>query len=406
MKKIFKRVASKYVSSIAKSLSFHDQNDVAGEVIKNSKVNVKINPRFEKEGSMMVGRLPGYFLIASIVGVFYLFYLVIAPFFPTLLLAAVLTILFYGMYKRIHRRFGKFKKLASFVSCLIVFLIIVVPITLFIILLAQEAAGAYQTISAKLASGAFDRFFVWDKSNMFFVLQQRFIPFLDVEQFDLKGKILNLAESVTVDIAAQAAILVKNIGSVLFHAIIMIFSMFYLFLDGDKFVQKFTILSPLPRKYEKQIYGRIDDTVKAIASGVFLTAIIQGLLAGIGYTIAGISNPVFWGAATGFFSLIPMVGTAAIWVPASIILFIFGDYASGLFLAIWGVLLVATIDNFIAPYLIGGRAKTYPLLTFFVVIGGLWTFGAQGLIFGPIILVLLLTLLHVYELEYKQVLDK
>lgn len=404
MKKIFKKVASRYVSSIAKSLSLHDQNDVAGTVAKHSKL--KINPRFEKEGSMMVGRLPGYFLIASIIGVFYLFYLVVAPFFPTLLLASVLTILFYGMYKKIHAKFGKFKKLASFVSCLIVFLIIVIPVTLFIILLAQEAAGAYQTISTKFASGAFDKFFVWDESNWFFTMQQRFIPFFDVEELNIKGKILNAAESISVDLAAQAAILVKNIGSVLFHAVIMIFSMFYLFLDGEKFIQKFTILSPLPRKYEKQIFGRIDDTVKAIASGVFLVAIIQGLLAGIGYTIAGISNPVFWGAATAFFSLIPLVGTAAIWVPAAIILFIFGDYASAIFLGIWGVLLVATIDNFIAPYLIGGRAKTYPLLTFFVVIGGLWTFGAQGLIFGPIILVLLLTLLHVYELEYKTVLDK
>lgn len=400
MKKNFKNVASKYVRSL-----FNKKIETVSAPIKNTQL--KINPRFEKEGSMMVGKLPGYFLIGSILGVLYLLYQVIAPFFPTLLIASVLTILFYGMYQKIHKMFGfRYKSLASFLSCLVVFLIIIIPIALLTVLLAQEAIGMYQTVSMKFASGAFDSFFTWEKGNFLFDVQTKYLPFVDMSQLDLKDTIINAAQNVSTFIVAQAAVLVGNIGSILLHSIIMIFSMYFLFLDGDKFVKKFTILSPLPRKYEKQIFGRINDTVKAIASGVFLTAIIQGVMAGIGYTIAGVPNPVFWGAATGFFSLIPLVGTAAIWVPASLILLVLGDYASGIFLGIWGVMLVGTIDNFVGPYLIGGRAKLYPLLTFFVVIGGMWSFGAQGLIFGPIILVLFLTLLHVYELEYKQVLDR
>jgi len=93
-------------------------------------------------------------------------------------------------------------------------------------------------------------------------------------------------------------------------------------------------------------------------------------------------------------------------VPASIITFLLGDHASGIFLFLWGIFLVGTVDNLVRPYLIGGRVHTYPLMTFFVVLGGIWAFGLKGLIFGPLILVLLLTLLHVYELEYKNVLNK
>jgi predicted PurR-regulated permease PerM len=273
-------------------------------------------------------------------------------------------------------------------------------------MLAKEAIDMYQTISVKIASGSLDFLFKWESGGWLFDIKQKLLPFVNIDALEIKKMILNTAQGVSTFLVEQSATFVKNLGSLAISFVVMLFSMYYLFKDGDELVNKLTILSPLPSKYESQIVDRIKETVKAIAVGVFFTAIIQGIVAGIGYTVAGVSNPVFWGAATAFFSLIPLVGTAAIWVPAAIIIFILGNYAGGIFLFLWGVFLVGTVDNLVRPFLIGGRSHTYPLMTFFVVLGGIAAFGLKGLIFGPLILVLLLTLLHVYELEYKNVLDK
>jgi predicted PurR-regulated permease PerM len=138
--------------------------------------------------------------------------------------------------------------------------------------------------------------------------------------------------------------------------------------------------------------------------GIFFTAIIQGTLAGIGYAVVGIPNPIFWATATALFSLVPLLGTAIIWVPASIILAIMGNYVGAIGLFAWGVLVVGTVDNFIRPYLIEGRAPVHPLLTFLAVLGGILAFGLKGVLYGPIILNLLLAFLHIYEIEYAKVL--
>lgn len=400
MKKILKKVASRYMDSLSRVFSKHG-TETDGKHPKH----VKYDRALEKERSMIVNRLPGYFLIFSIIGTLYLLYQVIEPFFTTLLIAGVLTILFYGVYSKILKLFRGASRTASILTCVIVLCIIVVPLAFFIFLLAREGIDMYGTISEKISSGAFDFLFKWKEGGWFYDLKVRLAPVVDFDKLDIKAFVVDTARNVSTFLVAQSAEIAKNIGSIMLSSVIMLFSMFYLFKDGNKFIEKLTILSPLPKKYEVEILRRVKETIKAIAFGVFLTAIIQGLIAGIGYTIVGVSNPVFWATATAFFSLIPLVGTATIWVPIALITILTGNYVGGVFLGLWGVFVVGTIDNLVAPMLIGSRAKTYPLLTFFVVIGGIWVFGLQGLIFGPMVLILLLTLLHIYELEYKNVLD-
>ena len=400
MQKIFKKVAYKYVNSLAKSLSGANE-----EYVDEHKVPAK-SKMLEKEHSMVVNRLPGYFLIACILGVLYLLYIVMEPFLTTFIIAAVLVVLFSGVHKKILSKMKRYGRLASLISCLLIIFVIVVPLVFFIIMLADEAVSTYQLISLKISSGALDPLFRWEQGGWLFDIQRKFLPFLNIDQLQIKQVILSSAESVSSFLVGQSTALLKNLGALAIGTFVMLFSMYYLFKDGDHLVNRLTILSPLPSKYETEIVSRIRETVKAIAVGVFFSAILQGTVAGIGFAIAGISNPVFWGTATAFFSFIPMVGTAAIWVPAAIILFVLGSPVSAIFLFAWGLLVIGTIDNFVRPYLIGGRVNTYPLMTFFVVLGGVWVFGLKGLIFGPLILVLLLTLLHVYELEYKNVLDK
>ena len=221
---------------------------------------------------------------------------------------------------------------------------------------------------------------------------------------DLIGKISEAAQNLGSFLVSQLFNFLENIISFLLALIVFFFALYYFFKDGELIIKKITDLNPLPHKHEEAIFNKFKEVSLAMLFGLFFTAIIQGTLAGIGYWVVGIQNPIFWASATALFSLIPLLGTAIIWVPASIILVATGNMVGGIGLFLWGMLVVATVDNFIRPYLIEGKAPVHPLMTFLAVLGGIFTFGLKGLIFGPIILNLLIAFLHIYEMEYAKLL--
>lgn len=355
--------------------------------------------------ALILEKLPGCFLILCLTAVFGLLIWVIRPFLTVIFIAAVLTIAFYPVYRRILKFFRGWERTASLVTCLLVILLIVVPLTVFIIMLAGEATNTYHLIQDKMDSGVFDKYIEW-LNNVFENLKERLESVVDIERLDVKKEIVNLAQNLSSFLVSQVTVFVKGISNLVFKFLVMLFAMFYFFKDGVRIVERIGKMSPLPSMHEQQLFAKMGSMVNAIVVGVFLTAVIQGIVGGIGFAIAGISSPVFWGAAIALFSLVPLVGTAVIWVPAAIILAVMGFYGTAIFIFLWGMLIIGLVDNVVRPYLIGGKAHTYPLMTFFVILGGIWTMGIQGIIFGPIVLMLFLSFLHIYESEYGKVLKK
>ena len=123
---------------------------------------------------------------------------------------------------------------------------------------------------------------------------------VDLNQVDIKTNIINMAQSLSTYLVSQTANLLRSISGLLLNIFIMLFSMFYFFKDGEIIVKKIGLISPLPSVYEDELFSKIGSMVKAIIVGVFLTAIVQGLLGGIGFGLVGINNPVFWGIARLF----------------------------------------------------------------------------------------------------------
>jgi len=357
-------------------------------------------------GLLIINKLPGYFLIVCMLLVLGLIFYILSPFLTEILIAAFLVVAFYPVYAKLNKWFRGLSGLASFVSCVLLILVIVAPLSVIVLLISVEAFDAYQVIQAKLESGIFDKYFQWSDGGYFYELKKQIEPIIDLDSIDIKQTIIDSAQIVSTWLVSQTASLVKGVSGLLLSLVILLLTTYYFFKDGDALVKKIGKLSPLPLVYESELFRKIGQMVKAIIFGVFLTSIVQGILGGIGFAIVGISNPVFWGTAMAFLSLVPVIGTALVWVPAAIVLLLLGSYGSALFLVIWGVLLVGSIDNFIKPYLIGGRAHTYPLMTFLVVLGGIIVMGLKGLIMGPILLVILMSFLHIYEAEYKKVLKK
>ncbi|MFA7685432.1 MAG: AI-2E family transporter [Candidatus Gracilibacteria bacterium] len=356
--------------------------------------------------SLFIDKLPGYFLILCLMVSMYFLFGVIAPFITVIAIAAVMVVTFYPVFKKFEKWFKGRSSLASIVTCLIVIFVIILPIAVFILMMASEGVTAYEAIKMKVESGFFDKYLQWSQGGVFFDLKNQIDPIISLESLDIKQSIVGAAQNVSGFLVSQTTNLIKSLSEILLSLVMLLFAMFFLFKDGDKLVERIGYLSPLPARYEAQLFEKLKNMVNAIIVGGFFAAMIQGFLCGVGLWIAGVSSPVFWGAVTSFLAFIPMIGTSLVWIPAGIILITSGEVQWGIFILIWGATLVGLADNFVKPLLIGKKTQTYPLLTFFVVLGGIFTMGFKGLIVGPLVLMIFMSLLHVYEMEYSNVLKK
>jgi len=175
---------------------------------------------------------------------------------------------------------------------------------------------------------------------------------------------------------------------------VMLFLLFFLLRDGQTIVRTAVRLIPMQAGRKQQLVARMTAVTRAVVLGTVLTALVQGVLLGIGFAIAGLPAPVVFGVIGAILSVVPFGGTALVWVPGALALLVQGQPGWALFLALWGVVLVSSADNFLKPMLIGGKAEVPTLAVFIGVLGGLSAFGLVGMFAGPILIALVLTLVQ------------
>ena len=180
----------------------------------------------------------------------------------------------------------------------------------------------------------------------------------------------------------------------------MIFTFFFLIRDEARILNRILHLAPMSRSQEMQIIGKINEIGKSALLGTFVTALAQGIAGGIAFYICGLPG-LFWGMVMAFASLIPMIGTALIWIPAALYLIISGSLWLSLFLVIWCVIVVGGIDNFVRPLFMQNGSEMNTLLIFFSILGGINSFGLMGLLYGPLLFGLALVLLYIYSIDFK-----
>jgi predicted PurR-regulated permease PerM len=185
------------------------------------------------------------------------------------------------------------------------------------------------------------------------------------------------------------------LGSLLTFAI-MLCLLFFFLEDGDVMMARARGLIPLDEEKKERLFSQLSAVTRAIVFGTTVTALMQGLLIGIGFTIAGLPSPVVFGVLAALLSLLPVGGAAFVWIPAVLWLFLDKHWGYGIFLGIWGVLL-GVLDNVLRPILISGRARISALAVFVGVLGGIPAFGAIGVIAGPVLLSLALALIEFAE---------
>lgn len=181
------------------------------------------------------------------------------------------------------------------------------------------------------------------------------------------------------------------VGTVLSFTV-MLFLLFFLLRDGASMFNTTLRLVPMSAQRKTALVTRMQAVTAAVVLGTVVTAVVQGLLLGIGFAVTGLPAPVVFGVIGAVLSVVPFGGTALLWVPAAIALFLMGETGWALFMVGWGALPVSSADNFLKPMLIGGKAQVPTLAVFIGVIGGLSAFGLVGMFAGPIVIALVLTL--------------
>ena len=244
-----------------------------------------------------------------------------------------------------------------------------------------------------------------DKLDLVLDKLQTIFPFVKLEGFDFRQYILSLSDEIRSFLVPSTTGVIRGTTQVITDFLLVILAMYYFFKEGPAWLKKGMQLTPLSNKYDQILFKKFREVSVSSVVVTLIVAVIQGALGGLAFFLIGV--PAFFLAIVmAFFSLVPVVGTPLFWLPASIILISVGEPGKGIFLFLFGALVIATSDNLLRAWLMKGKAQVHPLFVFLSLLGGIAVFGFWGIIYGPLILSLTLTLLHIYELEYGKALEK
>src|SRR4030066_2177872 len=327
----------------------------------------------------------------------YLLYQILSPFLSPIIWAILLAMVFYPLFQKLQHLLRKREVLPAMMMTLLVLIVIVLPFTLLMASLASDVVDVYHRVEEMIKTGQLQAY--WERIREFPILKwilARLGQYVDLSQTDPLPLLLKNLKQISTFIFNQTTTLLKGFSTFIAGFFFTLLSLYYLFKDGSRFFKGLKEIIPLPSQERDLLIQRFKDMIYATLYGGILIAMIQGVVGGLSFWILGLPSPIFWGTAMALFSFIPIGGTALIWAPAAIILLMGGAVLKGLILLGLGVLVISMVDNILKPLFISTRTNIHPLLLFFAVLGGIQAFGLIGLIAGPLIVTLFLTLIEIY----------
>ena len=346
--------------------------------------NVATDISSEAEFGSQLG-LTNLALLALTVLSLVLCYLIAKPFISTIAWAAALAILGWPLHRQISKRVP-WPSLAASLSCVVIALIVIIPSAVVIPGAIEEAINGYKLIRSQIESGALDKTFAdhaWIATTWEWLRQR-----LDI------GDVLHRAGTA---LTAVSSFAVRASFAGAFEFLLTFLFLFYFLKDRDALLKSIRSLLPMTSEETNKVFGLVNDTIFATVYGKLLVGIVQGTLGGLMFWWLGIPAAWFWAVLMGLLSIIPLVGPTIIWVPASLLMILNGEWGNGIVLLAWGTIVVSLADNFLYPVVVGKylRLHTVPLLI--ALIGGLFLFGAVGFFLGPVVLALAFVSLQIWR---------
>lgn len=335
-------------------------------------------------------------------GLLYAAFLIIWPFLTAIILAAILVTLSFNLFRRVRAKMGGRSPRAAVVMLIGIVIVGVMPFTIIGILLVQQA----QMVLARLQSVDAQEIIRRLDATSRLAWIKRIVPTFDPSSISPEHMLLPALRQVPNWVAAHGGAVVGGLAGLVFTFAIVLMAAYYFYVEGETILEELAILSPLPAKYDKEFGSKFKDVIDATFRGQLSTALAQGVATGIGLAIARVPGAAFWGAVATIISLLPMVGAALIWIPADIYLFITASmgqrgYWSPIFLLIWGLVVISLIDNIVRPWAMKGKSELPAIPLLFAVLGGMQAFGFVGLVIGPLVFSLLMTIIDIYKRSFR-----
>ncbi|WP_261833925.1 AI-2E family transporter [Vibrio ishigakensis] len=346
-----------------------------------------------------------WLLIVALIAAAYACYTLITPYINSIVMAFIISLLMFPIHEKLEQKMPSMPNTSALLSCIILTFIVVIPLLLVFTAIVQQGSSFSQDVYRWVSGGGIQEMFSQPWIVKGLDLVNKYLPFDTLEPSEIGQKIAELASTFGSNLVAISATVIGNATNFLLNFGLMLFVLFFLLRDHDKIIAGMRHILPLSRSQEDRLLNEIEQVSKSAVMGSFLTAIAQGFAGGIAMWLSGFPG-LFWGTMMGFASFIPVIGTALIWVPACIYLLFIGETGWAIFLLVWSVAIVGSIDNILRPLLMQGSAGMSTLMIFFSLLGGLHVFGLIGLIYGPLIFAITLVLFNMYEEEFKDFLDQ
>ena len=324
------------------------------------------------------------------------FFWVIGPFLLTVFWGAVLAVIFFPIYRRIRIRLRGRDSLAGTITTLLVVLFVIAPFTLLAIALVNQAISLYGDIQ----SGQINATVVLDFIDDRLPDVANGLSDFGVSINDLRER-LNAAVSEAGQFVAGWAIgFGGSILNVIIQFTLVVYLLYFFLVDGKKIQKTLVHTIPMGDRRERALFERFALVARATLKGTLIVAFVQGAIGGILFAILGIPAALLWGVAMMLLALLPVGGSAIVWVPAAIIMFIQGNIASGIIIVVVGSLIIGLVDNLLRPLLVGRDTQMPDWVVLISTLGGIAMFGLTGFVIGPVLAALFITVWDMLGQDY------
>jgi len=340
-------------------------------------------------------------LVLMAIGISALFFSMIQAFLMVIFLAGLFSALTRPLFRRFNIIYKGHRHLASATTLVLVIFVVMIPLMFLIGIVVAQAVDVGQSVTP------------WIRQTMkepgvisSYLEHLPFFEQLEPYRETILKKAGELVGYVSKWIAGGLSS--ATFGTVYFGflSFVFLYTMYFFQMDGDKLMKKILYYLPLDSVDESVMLEKFTSVTRATLKGTLLIGILQGGLAGTAFVIAGIDNAAFWGTVMAVLSIIPSVGSAIIWIPASIILMVQGSIAGGIGLMVFCGLVVGSLDNLLRPILVGKDTRMHELMIFFGTLGGIMMFGITGIFIGPLIASLFITIWELYGIAFSDYLPE
>lgn len=348
-------------------------------------------------------------LFLSVVLIFALYYAfkLIQPFILPLIFSVVLATLFGPVHQRVTASIGQRPSLGAFITCTLVLISVIGPLVVFGWILINEGKTIYTKVQTKVEKGQLPNVLqstptvesTQQRSRRWREIAERWNIFADKK---LQQQIEDWLRRQSHYISDALSAMVVGFGEFFIQFLLMLISLFFFLRDGDRILARSKELLPLSPVYEEMIIDHFRQTTRATFLGTFLTAFSQGLIAGIIYYVLGVPSSAIWGLVTAISSVVPVIGTLVVWGPLAIYLMTTATVWKGVLLIVFSLLfIIGLVDYVLRPVFIQVKGM-HDLVVIFSALGGMTVMGISGLVIGPVMFGILISLLEIYKREFAE----